>query len=82
MYIRTSIACTVTVSVYRTVNEPIQQHTAVHYNIGLRCDCDEPPSPKKLLLVSILQMSDTLSEAKCSRFLVAVLHSAECVEVI
>jgi len=46
MYIRTSVSRTVTVSVCRTVNEPIQQHTGVHYHIRLRCDCDELPSPK------------------------------------
>jgi len=32
IYIRTLISCTVSVSVYTAVNEPIQQHTAVRYD--------------------------------------------------
>ena len=35
-YIRTLKWCTVPISVYTTVHEPIQQHTAVHYNSWLR----------------------------------------------
>ena len=31
-YIRTLISRIVPISVYKTVHEPIQQHTAVHYN--------------------------------------------------
>jgi len=36
MYIRTSILGTVNVSVYTTVNETIQQHTAVNNNSWLQ----------------------------------------------
>ena len=36
IYTRTIISCTVPVSVYKTVNEPIQQHTAVRYYSWLR----------------------------------------------
>jgi len=34
----------------------------------------------KLSPISVLQMSDVLSEVKCSLCLVALLHSVECVE--
>ena len=34
----------------------------------------------KLSPISVLHMSDVLSEGKCSLCLVAVLHSVECVE--
>ena len=37
---------------------------------------------KNLSPISILQMSDVLSEAKCSLFHVVVLHSVECFESV
>ena len=36
IYIYTLISRTVSVSMHNSVNEPIQQHTAVHYNSWLR----------------------------------------------
>ena len=36
IYIHTLVSLTVLISVYKTLNEPIQQHTAVHYNSQFR----------------------------------------------
>ena len=61
----TLILYTVTVSMYKTVNEPFQQHTAVSYQDGYD-DLRRTPVSNKLSSNSILQNSDALSEAKCS----------------
>ena len=78
---RTLISRPVTVSVYKTVNKPIQHHTAVHYNICLQ------RTPMKLRLqqsVTPLYSWDfqrRLRGQVQSAFVAAFrVHSVECVE--
>jgi len=57
---------------YKTVHEPIQQTqrsvTTVGYNELRRTSVSNKPSP-----ISVLQMSDVLSEAKCNFYVLWLL---------
>ena len=70
VYIPTLISCTVPVSIHKSVNEPIQRHTAVHYNSRLRWTATNLRHHQS---VTHFYSSDVraLLEAKCSLRLVA-----------
>jgi hypothetical protein len=75
---RNFISLTVTLSVYKTVNDPIQQYPVVHCAVGY----DElrwTSVSNNLSHIYILQMSNILSEANCSLCVVAAfcVHSVE-----
>jgi len=71
----------VTLSVYKTVNEPIQQHTAVHYNSWLRWTAMNLRL-QQTVIHSYSSKVQLLSEAKCNSPVVVAfcVHSVESVE--